>query len=345
VNEINLFGVVGQDIQFQAVQNKLDAADRSKMLTVRIHSEGGSVFDGLALYDSFKAYEGPKRAIVESLAGSIASYIMTAFDDVEIAENGFVMIHEPHSPVGGDSNSHKNTADLLAKLRDSMISAYADRMQVSADQVGQVMAKETWYSAEEALKVGLVSSIGKAKRAPLEVSNTVPQWVFASIVDAPTGSKSVTPKEPEMSEPQKPAAASIADIERILPKAESTFVLDCVKKNMTLAEVSEAALTDLTQTNETLATELEAAKAENAELQEAAKKAAEATPAPQAKTGQLPIATSGSGSPVALTKTAEWKKAVNDAVSSGMSRANAVARVNRDQPGLREEMLAEVNKD
>jgi ATP-dependent protease ClpP protease subunit len=135
-NEINLFGPIGrtQDgsgVTAQQVKSLLAAADQNQPLVVRIDSEGGSVFDGLSIYEAFNNYPGPKKAIIESTAFSIASYIAMAFDEVEIAENGYVMIHEPASATDGTSSELKKSAELLDKLDQSMVTAYAKKTGLS----------------------------------------------------------------------------------------------------------------------------------------------------------------------------------------------------------------------
>ena len=69
------------------VRAQLAAADPSETLTVRIHSEGGSVFEGFAIYDALQAYQGAKRCVIASSAFctrsvSLFHYSRNYLDDI-----------------------------------------------------------------------------------------------------------------------------------------------------------------------------------------------------------------------------------------------------------------------
>jgi ATP-dependent protease ClpP protease subunit len=129
-------------------------------ITVRIHSEGGSVFEGFAIYDAFKSYAGKKKCIIESCALSMASAVAMAFDDVEITPNGYMMIHDPHFDDGSEH-------PLLEKLRTRLVDLYASGTRLAKRTVEAMMQSETFLDAREALQNGFVSRIqsGTSPRA------------------------------------------------------------------------------------------------------------------------------------------------------------------------------------
>jgi ATP-dependent protease ClpP protease subunit len=367
LNQIKLFGVIGDDVRASAVKEQLDAMDQTQPLLVRIHSEGGDVIDGFALYDAFKAYPGPKKALIESAAFSIASHIAMAFDEVEIAENGYLMIHNPHMECGGDDTEHAKASELLAKLKQSMVSAYTQKTGKSEDEILAVMASETWVNAKEALAQGYVNSIAPAKavemRAVARLKN-MPQGVLLSLrCDGPdAGDDRESTQEKSMST-ATPVAASLAEIKAAYPKAKAEFVLRCLERNLTRAEID-------TEMRASMEEELVALRAENEELKAKYKAMEEETLLAQsekeaeamedeedpvamdeeeklakgkakAKLGVKPVAKGASAS--RKSAKAEWESRIQSAIASGKPRAAAIRSVVIADPDLHRRMLEEVN--
>lgn len=128
-----------------------------KKITLRINSPGGSVFDGLAIYNFLK--ERDVTVQIDGLAASIASVIAMAGKEVKIAGNGFLMIHNPWGGAMGEAEDMRQTADLLDKIRDSLIWTYAEKTGKEHEKIKEWMENETWFSAQEAKEHGFVDSI------------------------------------------------------------------------------------------------------------------------------------------------------------------------------------------
>jgi len=151
-DEIGLFGITAKSFIEEVT------ALAPKQLTVRLNTPGGSVFDGLAIYNYLKSL--PDVTVkIDGLAASIGSIIMLAGRRVEIAANGFVMIHNPSGFVVGESEDMRETADLLDKIQGTLVNAYATRTGKDADTVRAWMNAETWFTASEAKDAGLVDSV------------------------------------------------------------------------------------------------------------------------------------------------------------------------------------------
>ena len=152
--EIVIDRSIGQErgeISSSMVKKQLAAANGSP-ITCRIHSDGGSVFEGLAIFDAFAAYPGPKRCIVESSAFSMASVVAMAFSVREITSNGFLMVHNPESTDGTE-------LPVLEKLRQRMAAIYAQTTRQPIASITRLMAAETFLDASESLRLGFVTSI------------------------------------------------------------------------------------------------------------------------------------------------------------------------------------------
>jgi ATP-dependent Clp protease, protease subunit len=70
-------------------------------LTVHINSPGGSVFDGVAIYNALKRHEAVITGWIDGIAASIASMIAMAGDEVVIPENAMLVLHDQSGLVAG----------------------------------------------------------------------------------------------------------------------------------------------------------------------------------------------------------------------------------------------------
>lgn len=130
-----------------------------KDITLRINSVGGSVFDGLAIYNTLRSHAGYVNIKIEGLAASISTVIAMAGDNVEMAENGFFMIHNPFGQSAGEAGDMRKTADLLDKIKNEIIEIYQRKTNLSYDELSDMMDKETWLSSQEAQELGFVNDI------------------------------------------------------------------------------------------------------------------------------------------------------------------------------------------
>jgi ATP-dependent Clp endopeptidase proteolytic subunit ClpP len=127
-------------------------------MTVRINSGGGSVFEGMAIYNAIQRH-GQVTVKIDGLAASIASLIAMAGSRVEMARNALIMIHNPWSGISGDSTELRKQADLLDKVKTSMLDAYCTKTGKPAEEIAAIMDAETWYTAEEALQHHFIDAI------------------------------------------------------------------------------------------------------------------------------------------------------------------------------------------
>jgi len=132
-------------------------------LEIRVNSEGGSVFAGLAIIgviDNFKSKKNCKTvSIVEGLAASMASVIACAADKVVMKENAFMMLHPASSFAWGNSEDLRHTADLLEKVDGQLRDIYMKRFNDSREKLNELVDAETWLTAKEAKGYGLCDEI------------------------------------------------------------------------------------------------------------------------------------------------------------------------------------------
>lgn len=155
-DEIGGFGIEAN--RFIAELKAVDA----KTIHLRVNSPGGSVFDGVAIYNALKDHPAKIVTHIDSLAASISSVIALAGDEIVMAENAFMMIHDAWTLTIGSAAELRKVADVLDKVNASvLLPAYTTKTGKTEDEIKAWMADETWFTAEEALAAGFVDSIEK----------------------------------------------------------------------------------------------------------------------------------------------------------------------------------------
>src|SRR6056297_654921 len=80
-----------------------DLEENYKNIHIRINSPGGFVFDGNAIFNAIFQSKAFTKTFIDGLAASMASIIALASDEIEIAQNGMMMLHSPLSCVCGNA--------------------------------------------------------------------------------------------------------------------------------------------------------------------------------------------------------------------------------------------------
>ena len=140
-------------------------------VNVRIHSEGGSVFEGHAIYNAIKRLDARVEVDIDGLAASIASVIAMAGDEIRMADNGFMMIHDPWMVSAGTAAEFRDAADTMDKIRDVLLKTYVARTGGDEEKISDMMAAETWMNADEALEMGFIDSITNGMKMAAKVNH------------------------------------------------------------------------------------------------------------------------------------------------------------------------------
>lgn len=161
--EILLYDDIGESwlggISAKSFADEVNKLGRLTNINVRINSYGGSVHDGIAIYNTLKKNHARVTVDIDGIAASIASVIAMAGDEINIAANGFMMIHDPWSIAMGTADDFRHEAELMDKIRDSLLDTYMLKASTTRDNISDMMSKETWLTAQEALDIGLVTNL------------------------------------------------------------------------------------------------------------------------------------------------------------------------------------------
>ena len=132
---------------------------------VDINSPGGDVFTGFAIYNMLRTSGKKVRVRVQGVAASIASIIAMAGDEIEMPENSYMMVHDPAGGKYGSASALRAHADLLDKVRASLVSTYQKRTNRTADEISAMLDAETWMTAQEAVDAGFATRVTEAASA------------------------------------------------------------------------------------------------------------------------------------------------------------------------------------
>lgn len=234
--EILIYGDIGESwweetisaASFVRELNELDV----EAITVRINSIGGSVPDGLAIYNAIRRHKAIVTTEVDGMAFSIASLIAMAGDNVHMANNAMLMIHAPWTYAAGNSAELREQADQLDTWAAAMSTSYAAR---TGDQPGMLAlltdGKDHYYTAEEALAAKFIDTVtdpmpvsaSAARDLPLNRYRSLPASLAqATGIPAAAAAPSPEPFMPQINpqaatpNPALPAAPAAPDAAAIL---------------------------------------------------------------------------------------------------------------------------------
>jgi len=152
----DLFGidsVCPKDVEAQL----LEAA--GEPVTVEVNSGGGEVIAGSEIYYLLATYGNDVTVDIVGVAGSAASYPIAAGKKVRIIPTGMVMIHNVSGSARGDYHVMDKESKILRSFNKAISNAYRLKTGLSEAELLNLMDKETWMPAQDALEKGFVDEI------------------------------------------------------------------------------------------------------------------------------------------------------------------------------------------
>lgn len=128
-------------------------------INLHIHSPGGEVFDGIAIYNQLKNHSATITVYIDGLAASMASVIAMVGDTVIMPKNAMMMIHKPWGVSWGDANDMREYADLLDKLENVLIPAYVAKTGKTTEEMTAMLEQETWLDGDECVEHGFADKV------------------------------------------------------------------------------------------------------------------------------------------------------------------------------------------
>lgn len=173
IPQLYLYGIIakpswwtdGEEVSAAGVLELLDQIDPGAELIVRINSEGGDVFEGVAIYNALSARQARVETHVDALAASIASVIAMAGDEIVVAGNAMLMIHQAWTIAAGNATEMAKVAETLTAIDKTIIDTYEARVggKSTRAQIEDWVKAETWMGAGEAVERGFATRAGDLK--------------------------------------------------------------------------------------------------------------------------------------------------------------------------------------
>ncbi|MCH4175895.1 MAG: Clp protease ClpP [Streptococcaceae bacterium] len=189
--EISIFGEIvssgwewdESETSANTFQKDLKALGDVSEINLHINSPGGSVFDGITIYQMLVQHKAKINVYIDGLAASIASVIAMAGDKIYIPNNAMMMVHNPWTYAIGNANELRKQAEDLDKIGVSMRESYLNKTgeKISEEELTALLDNETWLSAKEAVDYGLADELLSENR----VAACISKELFAKYKNVP----------------------------------------------------------------------------------------------------------------------------------------------------------------
>ncbi|MCU4247590.1 head maturation protease, ClpP-related [Staphylococcus aureus] len=138
------------------VLTQLEFSDED--VDIIIKSNGGNLVAGSEIYTHLRVHKGKVNVRITAIAASAASLIAMAGDHIEMSPVARMMIHNPSSIAQGEAKDLNHAAETLEHVGQIMAEAYAVRAGKNKQELVEMMARETWLNADEAIEQGFADS-------------------------------------------------------------------------------------------------------------------------------------------------------------------------------------------
>jgi len=141
----------------------LESEDPDKEISFYINSPGGSITDGLAIFDTINYIKCPVSTICIGLAASMGAFLLAAGTKGKrcATPNAEIMIHQPLIAGGlsGQTTEIKIHADHMVKTREKLNKILSERTGKPLEKIEQDTERDNFMTAEEALEYGIIDTI------------------------------------------------------------------------------------------------------------------------------------------------------------------------------------------
>lgn len=135
--------------------------DPDKDIQLYINSPGGSVYDGLAIYDTMQYIKPDVQTIGVGLQASMGAFLLSAGTKGKrfVLPNARVMIHQPSSGTQGKVTDQEISLREALEIKERLATIMAENTGQKLDKIKADMERDFWMSAEAAVKYGLADEV------------------------------------------------------------------------------------------------------------------------------------------------------------------------------------------
>lgn len=139
----------------------LEAEDPTADITMYINSPGGSVVDGMAIYDAMQYIKPDVCTIVNGLAASMGSLLLMAGAKGKrfALPNAEIMIHQPSGGSEGKASDMEISWEHMKRTKEKLHNLYVKHTGRSLEEIKTAMDRDNWLTPQEAVDFGLIDAI------------------------------------------------------------------------------------------------------------------------------------------------------------------------------------------
>lgn len=146
---------------------KLGEIPDGQTIELHINSNGGSVKEGVAIYNLLKQKQSHKIGIVDGVAHSVAFLVLQACDERKMCLGTTALIHNMWMYCAGNATQLRKFADDLDAMMEANRQVFLERATITEDELKTLMEQETYLTPDKALEYGLIDAIeGKREAEP-----------------------------------------------------------------------------------------------------------------------------------------------------------------------------------
>ena len=144
----------------------LSSQDPETTITMYLNTPGGSVYDGLAIYDTMQYISNEVQTVCTGLAASMGSVLLCAGEKGKrfALPHSRIMIHQPLGGAHGQASDIEITAKEILKLKGELYQIIADHSGKTLKQIEKDADRDHWLTAKEAVEYGMIDSIFNIKK-------------------------------------------------------------------------------------------------------------------------------------------------------------------------------------
>jgi ATP-dependent Clp endopeptidase proteolytic subunit ClpP len=180
--ELSIFDEIGGfGISSAQFKEEFDLVRDKKSIHLMLNSPGGSITDGMAMYNILSSVRAKLSIEVLGMAASMASVIALAGKELIMDEGTYLMIHNPWVTTYGDAAQLRKDAAVLDKMRGELLNIYQAHSNLSPEKIGEMMDDETWMTAEEAQAYGFAQTVSPDSHAAAYAHHNLSKIGFKNI--------------------------------------------------------------------------------------------------------------------------------------------------------------------
>jgi len=152
VGKISIEGAIGWDyfgMSYRGFKQALAGLGKVDIIEIEINSPGGVITEGMAMINALREHGATIHTYNVGQAASMGSVLLLSGDRIFIPDNAMTFIHKPLNIVLGNADDMRKMAGELDKFEDALVNVYSTNFKGERDEINELMATETWYSADE----------------------------------------------------------------------------------------------------------------------------------------------------------------------------------------------------